>query len=152
MKDIKITSKCTKANRLSAQFFFNGFSLILDNKVMSPKEIKESDYRFKDADRLIVELLFNQAVKSFGTEYETTYKAGLAHHLNGIKAACSPKKNNKYLYEIVVQEFVPGYGWEDSCTEETTKEAREQVKCYQKNGVAARWINRRVPNPDYVAK
>ena len=152
MQDIKITSKCTKENRLSAQFFFNGFSLLLDNKAMTTNEITESDYRFKDTDRLAVELLFQQAVKAFGTDYESNYSTVLNHRLSAIKKACAPKRNNKYLYEIVVQEFVPGYGWEDSCTEETTKEARDQVKCYQENGVAARWVNRRVPNPDYVAK
>lgn len=59
------------------------------------------------------------------------------------------KKANKYLYLIIVQEYVNGYGWEDSCTEETTQDARKQVKCYRENGIPARIIRRRELNPAF---
>lgn len=59
------------------------------------------------------------------------------------------KTTNKFLYLIIVQEFVNGFGWEDSCTEETTQAARKQVKCYRENGVQARIIRRRELNPNY---
>lgn len=147
-----ITTNCTKANRLSARFYSNGYCLLLDNKALSTTEIMASDYRYKASDRLTVEVLFKHAVETFGSNFENTYRKSVIEFLDAIEKACTPKKNNKYLYEIIVQEWVPGYGWEDSCSEETTKDAREQVKCYQKNGVSARWINRRVVNPEYVAK
>lgn len=58
---------------------------------------------------------------------------------------------NKWLYEIIVQEWT-GYEWEDACAESSLKDARATKKDYQRNGFQARIINRRTPNPDYVAK
>ena len=51
------------------------------------------------------------------------------------------KRKTKDVYEI--HEYVPGYGWEYSCTEETRKEAWEQKRCYEQNGVSAKIIKKR---------
>jgi len=38
-----------------------------------------------------------------------------------------------------------GYGWETECTEDTRKEARQQLRCYRENGPGAyRMVKRRV--------
>jgi hypothetical protein len=60
-------------------------------------------------------------------------------------------KIKKWIKEYVIQEFT-GYGrggWEDSTTEESPKDAREQMKCYRNAGVTARLIVRRVINPEW---
>lgn len=60
-------------------------------------------------------------------------------------------KINKWVKEYVIQEFT-GYGrggWEDSATEETAKDAREQMKSYRNAGVPARLVIRRVINPEW---
>lgn len=51
------------------------------------------------------------------------------------------KRKTRDVYEI--HEYVPEYGWEYSCTEATWKEANEQKKCYEQNGIAARIIKKR---------
>jgi hypothetical protein len=58
-------------------------------------------------------------------------------------------KVNKYLYQIVVQEFTPGYGWFDISEEDTRKDAKRIKADYINNGIHARIINRRVMNPAY---
>ncbi len=35
--------------------------------------------------------------------------------------------------EFILQGYYDGHGWEDLTSEETRKEAREQLKCYQEN-------------------
>ena len=57
------------------------------------------------------------------------------------------KKQNKYSYVFVIQGNY-GYGWDDLTEEETYKEAREQLKCYNENepNVFHRKIQRRVLN------
>lgn len=58
---------------------------------------------------------------------------------------------NKWLYEIIVQERTCN-GWEDSCAEANWSDARATKKDYRRNGYEVRIIERRTPNPDYVAK
>ena len=38
----------------------------------------------------------------------------------------------------IVEEFVPGVGWEFVCEEESRLDARKQAKCYIENGYMAR--------------
>lgn len=58
---------------------------------------------------------------------------------------------NKWLYEIIVQEWTCD-GWQDSCWEDSWKDARSTAKDYRNNGYSARIIQRRTPNPDYLQK
>ena len=60
----------------------------------------------------------------------------------------------KYYQGYVVQEYVPGYGWEDVCTYEDTssesrKDAMATVRDYMRNGFNARAITRKFENPNY---
>lgn len=62
---------------------------------------------------------------------------------------------NKYLYEHVVQgNYGYGYGWEDVCTEEDPVEAQARYREYREAEpqYPHRVIERRVPNPEYVAR
>lgn len=58
------------------------------------------------------------------------------------------KRVTKFINEYIVQEN-HGYGWDDSVTEETYSAARAVAREYRENGVNARTITRRVPNPAY---
>ena len=51
------------------------------------------------------------------------------------------KRKTQDVYEI--HEYVPGYGWEYSCTEDTWVEALAQKKCYIENGVVAKIVKKR---------
>ena len=51
------------------------------------------------------------------------------------------KRKTRDVYEI--HEYVPRYGWEYSCTEETLTEAKQQKRCYEQNGIAAKIIKKR---------
>jgi hypothetical protein len=53
---------------------------------------------------------------------------------------------NKFENEIVVKEYVNGFGWIDSCTESNIKAARETKKAYQAEGVGCMIVRRRVLN------
>lgn len=53
---------------------------------------------------------------------------------------------HKFEIEIVVKEYVNGYGWVDSCTESTMEAARQTKKEYQAEGVATQIVRRMVLN------
>lgn len=62
------------------------------------------------------------------------------------------KRINKWVTEYIVQgNYGYGHGWEDLCSEETYRDGRAQLECYNENEPAPhRLIARRVLNPEYV--
>ena len=51
------------------------------------------------------------------------------------------QRKTRDVYEI--HEYVPGYGWEYSTSEDTLADAKAQKKCYMENGVAAKIVMKR---------
>lgn len=61
------------------------------------------------------------------------------------------KRINKWVTEHIVQGNYGYHGWEDECSEETRKEARQRLREYLENGPGRyRLIRRRVLNPAFV--
>ena len=59
---------------------------------------------------------------------------------------------NKYIYENVIQtDYGYGYGFEDTCAEETYLEGRKQLRVYRREQpqYRHRLIERRTPNPEF---
>lgn len=61
-------------------------------------------------------------------------------------------KINKWRTEFIVQgNYGYGHGWEDECSEETRKEARDRLREYRENGLGRyRLITRRVLNEEWT--
>ena len=55
---------------------------------------------------------------------------------------------NKYSTEIVIHEFVPQYGWSESCTAGSTTEAKDLIKDYKAAGIMTKTSRRKVLNKD----
>lgn len=131
--------------------YASGYNWRVSKKAMSVNEIKESGLVLTQANLDEIKIQF-ELIQEYYADFWAYYGEMLQNSLDAIVAACmKPKRVTKWINEYVIQENC-GYGWDDSTTEETMKEAKAQLKCYRENvSHATRIITRRVPNPAYTA-
>lgn len=131
--------------------YASGYNWRVSKKAMSVKEVKESGLVLTQANLDEIKIQF-KLIQADHAAFWAYYGEMLQNSLDAIVAACmKPKRVTKWINEYVIQENC-GYGWDDSTSEETMKEAKAQLKCYRENvSHATRIITRRIPNPAYTA-
>lgn len=128
--------------------YASGYNWRVGKNVMSVKEIKESGLVLTNTNYEEIKIMFKLLQVDHAAFWQC-YGEMLQNNLEGIAEKCmKPKRVTKWIKEFIIQSNF-GYGWDDDTSEDTMKEAREQLKCYRENGVNARVITRRVPNPEY---
>lgn len=84
-------------------------------------------------------------------QYDARLQATISQFKRGRERLCDLiiERIPLWVNEYVIQEYTGApYGWEDSTTEETRRDAIKQLKLYRENsGTPSRLITRKVRNP-----